>query len=363
MTIHLVYPCGDAISCPQAIGRHLRDHLARRDRVVVHDVGATYVIVPQADDVLIGHPTGEPWTVFNRSVRRAGWRRRIGIQPFCPGDARLQAFTDHVVGHCDRFLAICGSWWFARTGQSRFAHWRPKLVHLDLAVDRGDFPPVKTAFNPPGRRRFVYIGHAAWYKQPGYLCRLARMRPGTIAWIGKMRRRDRGPERLGRRDFRDPEAQREIAGFDFLLTVGNADANPTTILEAMAWGLIPVCTRESGYADMPGIVNLPADDLTSALAVLDRLQTTPESELFQWQRDNWAALDGHFTWPRFCAQVEAAIDDATSPAIDHPTLTTTLALRWHELRSPHRWLAPRPLRHLLRAHLRGKTGTWQSSDG
>ena len=44
-----------------------------------------------------------------------------------------------------------------------------------------------------------------------------------------------------------------------MITLGSADANPTTILEAMAWGLIPVCSVQSGYEGFSSIRNISID--------------------------------------------------------------------------------------------------------
>jgi len=60
-------------------------------------------------------------------------------------------------------LAITGNAWMKRLKDSPFQHWEPKIVHVDLAVDRADFPIIKKNFNPAGKRRFLYIGHTAWY--------------------------------------------------------------------------------------------------------------------------------------------------------------------------------------------------------
>src|ERR1035437_10468265 len=91
-----------------------------------------------------------------------------------------------------------------------------------------------------------------------------------------------------------------------MLTVGKADANPTTILEAMAWGLIPICTPTSGYQGIRNIPNVPRDDAPAAAAILRHLLAADESELVAMQSENWRQLDEHYTWDRFAAQVIAA---------------------------------------------------------
>ena len=69
-----------------------------------------------------------------------------------------------------------------------------------------------------------------------------------------------------------------------MITVGSADANPTTILEAMAWGLIPVCSIQSGYKGFSSIPNISIDCIDDALLTIKHLQSIPESlhsSLFQ----------------------------------------------------------------------------------
>jgi len=71
-----------------------------------------------------------------------------------------------------------------------------------------------------------------------------------------------------------------------MLTVGSADANPTTILEAMAWGLIPICTPTSGYMGIPSIPNVPVGNAATAAATVRRLLHVDESELVAMQTEN-----------------------------------------------------------------------------
>lgn len=313
-TVHLVYPSGPAISCPDAIGRNLAARLRERYEVISYAWDAPGIARPGPDDVLVGHAHPVPWTTFRRSSRLRGWKRIIALAPFV-ADPAYVAFHEAVIRRCDLFLAITGEYWFRRAARSTLAHWCPKLVHVDLAVDRRDFPRVKDRFAPPGRRRFVYIGNTAPPKNVGYLAAIASRVPGTeFAWIG-IGDPIPGVRALGFQDFRREEARRLVADFDFLLTVGRADANPTTILEAMSWGLVPVCTRESGYDGLPGIVNAPLDDVGGAAALIERLQDLPEHDLVRMRQTNDEALEKHFNWDRFAGQVIDAIESPASPAL------------------------------------------------
>ena len=364
-TIHLVYPHGQRISCPDAIGRELGKRLRERYAVRQYDWHDTRAIEPEDGDILLGHPHPAPWTIFQRSMNRTGWTRVLVLAPFAPAYAVQQAFEDRVIERADRFLAITGNYWYATAGRSLFAHWLPKMVHVDLAVDRADFPPLKVCFNEPGKRRFIYIGGISPVKNTPYLSELARRMPETeFAWIGGAAGQTiAGLRALGFQDFRDGSARQLVAGFDFLITVGTSDANPTTILEAMAWGLIPICTPQSGYAKFAGIPNIPLDDPASAEQVLRKLQTAPESELRRLQIVNWSLLDEHFNWDRFAAQIIDAIESRATRTDRAASFVQQLRIRYATLRSVvyfrHLYIsaAYTLLWKQLRAHgIRGLTG-------
>ena len=340
-TIHLVYPHGKRVSCPDAIGRNVGKRLERDYPVRYYDYASPEVIRPAKGDVLLGHPHSTPWTVFRRSMKQPGWGRVIAMSPYHHGDLSQVAFLDSCLPHCDLYLAITGNYWFDSIERSLFAHWRPKMVHLDLAVDRDDFPPVKKDFNDRGKRKFVYIGSAIRTKNPGYLSQIARQMNGTeFGWFGSGRTGIRGLREYGFRDFAERETRDLLAGHDFAITVGRADANPATILESMAWGLIPVCTPQSGYEGYPGIVNVPLDDLDGAVRILEELQSKPEAELKAMQGANWRLLAEHFNWDRFSGQVKEAIEGASSPALLPETRARKLFLQGRAWTAPSSPLNP-----------------------
>lgn len=343
-TVHFVYPHGPSISCPDAIGRNVGERLSTCYDVRYYDWDEARTLRPGANDVLLGHPHPAPWTIFRRSARAPGWRRVIVLSPYAHGDDVQVAFLDRVVARADLYLAITGRYWFDSVAESLFAHWRPKMVHVDLAVDRGDFPPLEREFRAPGERRFVYIGHCGWYKNTAYLSEIARAMPDTrFSWIGAGDGGIPGLRALGRQNFATAGGRSAVAEHDFLLTVGRADANPTTILEAMAWGLLPVCTPQSGYVGYGGISNVPLDDVRGAVAVLRRLQGLPESDLRSMQTANWALLNRHFNWDRVTEQVVEAIESDASPPSHSAPFAQRTRIRWGALRSPYAPWRPRTL--------------------
>ena len=99
-------------------------------------------IVPNPGDILIGHPHPFPFTIFRRSLRDNNWSKIIILQPFNL-DVNQVGYIDSFIDRCDSFLAITGNYWFERINQTCLSRWKPKMVHIDLAVDRNNFPRIK----------------------------------------------------------------------------------------------------------------------------------------------------------------------------------------------------------------------------
>lgn len=333
-TVHLVYPHGPMTATPDAIGRNLGERLQARYRVVYHDWTDRDEIHPEPGDVLLGHPHPSRGTIFRRSSRRRGWRRVLMMSPF-NGDPAQVAFVDSIIRRCDLYLAITGPYWLKWLGSSTFSHWAPKVVRLDLAIDRKDFPVLRERFNEPGSRRFVYIGHTGATKNTRYLSEIAKRLPGLdFAWMGPGNQPIRGLRVLGRQDFRTQASRDLVSGFDFLLMVSRYDSNPTTILEAMSWGLIPICTPQCGYDDTPTIPNVPLNEADEAARVLLDLETLPSDDLVGIQRRNWDLLDTYYTWDRFAAQVIEAIESPLSPPLGREGFVRRTRLACSEWASP-----------------------------
>jgi hypothetical protein len=312
--VHLIYPMGQSIGCPDAIGRNLASHLGRQFEVQGHRWDRLGSLTPDAGAALLGHPHPNPFSLFRRSASRPGWGRVLMICPF-NGDLRQVAWLDPVLALSDAYLAITGSFWMRAARREPFRAWLPRMRQLDLAVDRRDFPRVKRRFAGKGKRSFLFVGHSGWPKNTSYLSRLALAMPEwRFSWAGSGSEPVPGLRALGSLDFTKKESLAIVAEHDFMITLGTADANPATILEAMAWGLIPVCSPQSGYDSERGVINLPLNDLEKGLAVLRRLQQLPESRLKSLVRHNDLRLKSHFHWRRFAGDVAKAILDPAPAA-------------------------------------------------
>jgi len=312
--IHLVYPHRNKIAAPDVIGWQLSSHLARFDEVKCYNWDELFRIRPGNNDILIGHPHPFKHSVFRRSLKDPNWRRKILLCPF-NHDPRQVGFIDSFIDECDLFLAICGEHWFRDLSNSVAARWEPKMRQIDLAISREMFPRIKFGFSAVNRRKFLYIGNDHPAKNLQYLSAIAcRLSDYEFHWIGKGKSQP-GLIRHGFLDFSLPSNLEFLKQFDFLITVGSSDANPTTILEAIAWGLIPVCTPTSGYDNTPGVINIPLDALEEACLGLVNLQLAHEEELLELQGIAEARLNAHYSWQRFGEDVARAICSDETPIL------------------------------------------------
>jgi glycosyltransferase involved in cell wall biosynthesis len=288
---------------PVSITKHVYEALHRNFHTVLYDYQERGVIRGGAEDILIGHPDpAEPRSIWNRSCERGKFAARIAMFPIHHALADINAPIDRYIPKVDAIWGITGPYWYDTWGESAFAHWQPKITRLDMAIDVRQFPRVKKRFHPRGRRKFLFIGNANPCKGVhllSILFGLAKDKDHKCLWMG------------GSGDFPNLEIRRGFVVFtpafvkdlaeecDFFITMGVSDANPTTILEAMAWGFPVCCTPQSGYYHMPEIESLSTTDMQHNLAVLERLQWATEEELVERADSARRLVESSYTWERF----------------------------------------------------------------
>ena len=263
MAVHFIYARGLRASAPHSITNELVPRLrAAFGEVKLYDLSQVATITPSEGDILIGHPHHDIRTALQASIAHPAWKRRAILCPFSHAHLELNGWMDSLVEQADLFLAITGKYWIDTLEDSPLSHWKYKTRRLDLAVNPKWFPAVKRTWNPPGKRKFLYIGYTAPAKGTDYLCQLADANPALhFGWMGGGFMPTPRIEILGPCDFNLPESLRLVAGFDFVIACGRGDANPTTLLEGLARGLAPVCTPQSGYRNEPWLVNIPLDNI------------------------------------------------------------------------------------------------------
>ena len=186
-------------------------------------------------------------------MKNEHWKKVILLQPYTTNIYQV-GFLFKVLPYCDKFIAICGNYWFNKARFSYFKKWLPIMVQQDMAINSKDYPFLKKNFNKKNRRKFLYIGNDATEKKLRYLKYLAgRLNTKNFSTIGA---KIDGLKNYGYLNLKSNKSKKIISNYDFLILTSKYDANPTVILEAISFGLIPVVTHECGFSNMRGIINL-----------------------------------------------------------------------------------------------------------
>ena len=285
--IHFVYPFdADKIAAPWSIGNHVAAGLRRAGHEVrQYDWDDRGAIQPQPGDVLLGHPHPDAGRIWRNSVC-GPWAQVVAMSPW-NGSDEYERNLDYIFEYADSVVLICGEYWrkYSRT-------WAPKVTAVDMAINPVHLPPLERAFNPPGQRRFAFIGCTLPIKGPEYIAQVAQKYTVGHFGYGEIP----GTVRHGYVDFSTAEARAQLAGYDFLIMMADNDANPTTVIEAMSWGIIPLCRRGCGYTS-PDVVVIDSS------TVIDYWQSAPVDRLIDRQRLGFSLVREKYTWEIFTDKI------------------------------------------------------------
>lgn len=309
--VHLIYPTDNSAITPGAIGWHLREALLGEGfEVITHDWEATYRIPAHNDSIILGHPHPSPWTTYRRSVKRAGWQLSACLFPM-NGDIFQYAFAYQAMLQSDLVFPIMGPEWADYLDlDPQFALLRRKMKPLDLAISADSFRLLHNRNVAPADRRVLYIGHTGNYKAPAYLEAIrAEMPDIEFGWIGAGKRGLKGFTEHGRIPTYSQEGREILSRYHLLLSVGHADANPTTVLESMSLGLLPITTRGSGWSEFQGVHHIPYGEPREASASLREFLSIPIDEYCTLLRGNRERVEKEFGWSNFTDAVITGMEE------------------------------------------------------
>ena len=272
----------------------------------------------QPDDIFLGHPyfphTKKGYGVTELALKEKVRPRKVALVTPLHCDVGIETghinkeFLDDVdklLPSVDILFAIMGEYWWGQWDLSPYAHWKSKMVRLDMAVDAQKYPRIKKSFNPAGKRGYLYIGDSSDpRKGTDFLNQLMSQLKGyPIGWIGS------GPNipnvpRISNHCSLTPEFMTEIAKqYDFFISPAKADPNPTTILESMAWGFPVVCTPQSGYYETDYRKNIYLDDIAKSINVLTELQYSDERKLTVMADKAREIVVANYNWDKVTSTV------------------------------------------------------------
>ncbi len=314
-------PWQHPIRAPHSITHNLLDAIrARGYDVRLYSLYEHTVARLMPGDIFIGQPvprggfgvtradTDDTESVTSRTIRKYPGARNFLMMPYSH-DAQYSLFwkdllrDNNVAGGGAVFIG--GEIWerdwekkspFADLGQL-------KKIHVTrMGIDASEYPLVKKSFNPKGKRKYLYIGHTAWYKNTAELERIAAAMPQyEFAHIG-------GGEVAGWKKLANfatltPEYMKKLASeYDIFVNVSTADPQATTIVEQMCFGLAIACTPETGY-DYPALATLRTNDTEHNIRVLQHLQEVNEAELLMQAKAHRAIAEEKHGWAQFTNKV------------------------------------------------------------
>lgn len=240
--ICLVYPADPKRkAAPWSIGNALSEALIARGHEGITIDWAEAGALPEggAGDVLLGHPHPGDGP-FLRLLYRP-WAARLAILPWAPEPSLIE-WCDGWMHSVDHAFLISGPRWESSIPE----RWRHKVTRVDMAVDASAYPRLERPFHSPGHRRALYVGCTTPAKGTDWLEALIRLTP-QARWGHIGPGRVAGAEEHGYVPLETAEGRAIAAQYDLLVMPGRYDANPTTVLEAMCLGLVPVCTQGCGW--------------------------------------------------------------------------------------------------------------------
>ena len=293
------------LAAPYSITVNLQRFLQQRLPCKLYDWQERVDIAYGPDDIVLGHPHPDRDTAVQRAFADPRpCRAKILMFPIHHALASVNQYALPLLDRADLVLGIMGPYWYDTLGSSFLAPWQHKIVRLDMAVSAREYPQVKHRFNPPGRRGYLHVGYNVPEKGPEVLAAtMERLPDFPKGWIGAGEEIAHIP-RIASYAALTPEYVAALAKtYDVFVNTSVSDANPTTILEAMAWGFPVACTPQSGYYAMPSLRPLSTTDIAANAQTLTEMQNASEEQLQQLSTENRSLIETHYTWDRFCSTV------------------------------------------------------------
>ncbi|MEK7650688.1 MAG: hypothetical protein AAB364_02370 [Patescibacteria group bacterium] len=312
----LLIPWQRPIRAPHSISYNLLHALKERGAVRFYSLFERTVARLGAGDIFIGQPaplggfsssgssTDDPLSVTSRTIRKYSGRRTFLIMPYNHDPLYVSWARGLLSQPIEGLILVGGDIWQRDWDEKSPFRDLPikRRINVNMGIEPDDYPLVKKSFNPVGQRKYLYIGHTSWSKNTRELENIARAIPnfqgghiggGTI----------KGWKKLADFVALTPQFMSKIAEeYDIFVNVSTADAQATTILEQMCFGLVVACTPESGY-DHPSLIKLSTTDTNYNVSALQKLQQAPEVELLSLSRQNRLIAETEHSWEKFCTTV------------------------------------------------------------
>lgn len=309
-------PWKQPVRSPHCISYQLLHAFKKSYKVKFYNIYERLMPRMHKGDIFVGQPmpsggfvnesrpkTDDKGSVTSLAIRNSPNTKNFLIMPYTHDPLYISWTRDLVASQIEGLILVGGKIW------ERDWHLSPlkdiqikRKIHVEMGINPEDYPVVKKSFSSKGSRKYLYIGHTAWYKNIVELERIAaKMSEYQFAHIGGGE--VKGWKKLA--DFADltPQFMSEIAKeYDIFVNTSTGDAQATTILEQMCFGFVVACTPETGY-DHESLIGLHTSDTESNVRILKRLQDLDESEMLSIAAKNRQAAVEHHSWEEFTSKI------------------------------------------------------------
>jgi hypothetical protein len=269
------------------------------------------------EDVLLIHPTpnfeewndNNTWNGINENTVGFSLLNQIDpkkiflIVPYTHDAHESPWLTKVFERYVKNVIFICGQIWMDTWHLSPYMKFPLNILRVDMALESRQYPLLKKAFNPKGKRKFLYVGTTMSYKNIGQLEQIALHVPGFEG--GYISRGNiKGWNKIADYALLSPAYMAELAQeYDFFINCSSGDAQATTILEQMSFGMGVACTPESGY-NYPSIFKLHVHDTNFNVQQIENMQNADEDLLTSMALENRAIVSEKHNWQVFSSSIK-----------------------------------------------------------
>lgn len=324
-TLHFSYSLGggtldspEPLNSPYTIAWHVGRFL--RDKAVeigyafhYQNLDDTTPCTFELGDIAIGHAWWDGG--FMHQALDAAIKAKFILQPYTagmvsPGDVGMVL---NLWNKADHLFLITGEYWFDTMDSSLYFPLQAKATRLDMAINTALHPYSKTRWNEPGQRAVCCIGHDTPTKGYKHVAELARVAGFRLGHFGGAQ-----PETFehvpcfvnhGGHQFTPAAIARICEDYDAVITIPIADANPTILLEAAAWGLDVFCSQEAGYLPGQPFRSLVKGDMAWNVKQMRAWQQEDEYNLTLRSQTVRRVVEQEYTWTKFCQTLWSKVSE------------------------------------------------------
>ncbi|MDJ1482398.1 hypothetical protein QNI16_17970 [Cytophagaceae bacterium YF14B1] len=303
------------IYAPHSITYHVLNKLKQAYKVKLYDWRETGTCHLKKDDILLFQPIPDfqkwntlgKWEVDKNSL---GWKtlqkypncKSIVIVPYNHTANESLWLKEIFEKYTQQLIVICGDYWTQNWDQSPYGNLVSQPLQVNMGINVDEYSLVKESFNPKGKRKFLYIGNTNTWKNTIQLEKIASAYPnfeGGYISSGEIK----GWKKITNFAHLTEDLMKELAiEYDFFLNTSSADAQATTILEQMCFGLGIACTPESGYS-YPSIIPLDKNDTNFNIQQIELIQKLSGDELRTMITQNRQIAAQNHNWNAITTQI------------------------------------------------------------